>query len=282
MNTSKVLYVAVAGSVTVGEIVTKAQTKGSLANIELREATEVAGKAVYVEGGRCLRIPAATWDTTLSCYDATNCGVGSSCDPETRKCSAQCAGGSPVPCGADEFCAEQAAAGGGIVGACYGTCKTSVGGTCDGGTQTCARQNLAGDGVCVGVAQVPAREGERCFGASATFDSCEAGTICSDDDLGDAAVFVCRKTCKPLAGGCPTGQVCATDGVCRASPRTFDTQIAENGFCAAGKINCLVEAGAAKGRCTAGGICEGVVFGQGDCPGGTTYLTFDNSAGYCF
>lgn len=273
------LYVAVEGTVAVSDIVTKSQTKGTLAGIELREATVGSDDSIsFVDGGKCLRVASAAWDTTLSCSDGKHCGVNSACDPDTRQCVTQCAGGSPVACASTETCLQQAASGGGIVGACYAKCEVSVGSTCANGAQTCALANLDGSGFCRGVEQLVAPEGGRCGDGTETTSRCEAGTVCVADDLIDPAVGVCRKVCKPLAGGCPASQVCGIFGACLASGRLFETQAVEDSACTVGKTQCLIEGGAAKGACVNGG-CERIVFGQGQCPVGTSFIPFQQGGG---
>lgn len=194
-------------------------TVGSIADVTLVEVTINPDDftSTEVPGGACLRIDAATWDTTpvngTDCTSAEDCSNPylQVCDVASQKCvDGQC-DGDMLNCAMDETCVAQVDTP--VVGACYKTCTPFTSGACDAGYE-CVNSSLDGsEGACYHTGA--GATGDMCT----TIDvgtACAAGSVCSANAAGDT---LCQEQCTifAMSPGCDAGTDCTYSGLCVGS-----------------------------------------------------------------
>jgi hypothetical protein len=217
--------------------------------------------------------------STCGCNSANDCPAGSACDPNTKQCSASCAGnltcnggccdGQKCIAGNDN---DKCGGNGGACAVCGGGKPTCESGNCTAKCVVGAMSGVCGMGFCCNAQnQCQAIANEACGAAGASCVDCAKsprGPVCS------AGVCGCAK-----AADCPAGQACKT-GVCGTAcdaNTPCNGGCCSNGACVAGNAPTACALGAAQcGSCAgnpAGGACVTVggkvscgCASENDCP----------------
>jgi hypothetical protein len=215
-------YFQESGTLTLEKVTSdpvSSDAKGSLTGVKLVEVTidPDTWESTPVQSGKCLFIPAATFDTWVPpggpCTRPEDCGDAQrkACDPATKTCVlGQCDFNKPPtrPCPEGTSCDAQT----GLVawGACYPMCVPFAPPACAAGFDCVPLLADQTGGECY-------EHGATAAGAACTSSplstSCVAGHRCVEDEAGKT---VCLKTCDYFAAdpGCGTGTVCILGSVC--------------------------------------------------------------------
>lgn len=246
------VFIATAGSLTLTRVNDPLEPvfAGSFSELELREATvDEEGGTTLVQGGRCLHVPATSFDTAptpgSSCESAEDCGnpLLEVCSPATHTCSApECADFLSCP---EErpLCLSQYRDA--FEGGCYGVCDPTAGGGCADG-EVCLQLSVnPQDGYCL-------RSGDGALGAACTPEdtstACAPGQLCSFDTL------TCTRTCAFFSEqpGCQDGAQCNVLGECAPPASAIDVAFgAACGETAALAQGCAPDGAAFRGICFA-------------------------------
>jgi cysteine-rich repeat protein len=246
------LFFATEGSITLTQVEDPLTPvfAGSTTDIVLREATvDETGAATLVSGGRCVRVPALTFDTSptpgRACLSAEDCGnpLLEVCSPATGACA-------PIECSELLACPAQRPIcltqyGTMDAGACYYRCDPTKANSCGQG-RVCVQFGveptsgyclLTGDGALGGACAI-----------EDTATTCGAGMTCS------AADQTCTRTCQYFTSnpGCQAEHACTVLGVC--DPVTSSAA-------AAFGQPCNATADMAQGCAAADGVFRGICVG---------------------
>lgn len=194
---------------------------GTLRDVQLREIVQQPDFTwADVPDSDCYWIAEWSFDTTPNngapCERAEDCANTAlqSCDPQTGRCvSHQCSFTGDITCPEGQICVNQVPTDP-TWGACYPMCTPFIAGQCQndeicvpfGPTQSLGACKKVGTG----------RLGESCDEPDLS-TGCEWGAVCQGDPP------VCTKMCRYLSQdpGCPEGQVCGIDNICK-DPSTGD------------------------------------------------------------
>jgi cysteine-rich repeat protein len=258
---------------------------GTTSEIVLREATiDETGASTLVDGGRCVRAPAITFDTSptpgQACLSAEDCGnpLLEVCSPASRTCG-------PPECGDFQGCPGDRPVclsqyGQLFEGACYAACDPAAA-QCDPG-QVCRQ---LGVDPTFGICLLP---GDGDLGEACPLEdiatSCLPGMTCSVEDT------VCTRTCSYFDAdpGCQPDHACTVLGVC--DPLTSGSAASFGEACGDGSLlaqGCAADGGAFRGICFAyldsqPLVCEEACLGDLGCePEEFCALRFSSGLGIC-
>jgi cysteine-rich repeat protein len=230
-------------------------------------------------------------DAGTLCREAVDfeCDVAEFCDGESPVCPADALepdgtlcgfpkGGPPIAsCDAQDtceagFCVNQVEPAGTPCRSAAGVCDLAE--VCDGSSDVCPSDGLAGPSVVCRAAAGPCDAEERCSGSATT---CPGNTFLPGSTVCRASAGSCDSTefCTGSTAMCPTDSVLPLGTACRASTGACDPAESCNGF-----ATCPADRTAADGTaCADGTVCNGAeTCMMGSCRPGTALSCDDRNA----